>query len=161
MTQATQLSSVLSQTTNIWGFQPTNVTASSVSGYLMTHLTIELEPTRPSQVECGMSIQDLAAERDADPRKSAAMDRARRRHALSLEDSPAFSLAALRLSKGLSQTKLAHLMGVQQPYVARIEKGEDDLKTSTIEKFAVALGVSEIEVFKAIHATRSNRERVA
>ncbi|MGZ7132608.1 MAG: helix-turn-helix domain-containing protein [Halobacteriota archaeon] len=85
------------------------------------------------------------------------MARAREKLARRLDLAPELSLAKLRLQKGLSQTKLGELMGgVAQPQVARIERG-DDIKTSTIEKLAQALGVSPAEVFAAVMATRSSR----
>lgn len=103
------------------------------------------------------SATEMAAVYEADPLKAAAMARARGKLARRLEAFSELSLAQLRLEKGLSQTKLGELMGgVAQPQVARIERG-DDVKMSTIEKLAGALGVPAAKVFSAIMATRSAR----
>ncbi len=49
-------------------------------------------------------------------------------------------LAALRAERGLTQTQVAARMGTSQSVVARIESGEVDVKLSTLEKYAAAIG---------------------
>jgi DNA-binding transcriptional regulator YiaG len=49
-------------------------------------------------------------------------------------------LAELRKAKGLSQTVVAARMHTSQPTVAKLEAGEGDVKLSTIERFAAAIG---------------------
>jgi len=49
-------------------------------------------------------------------------------------------LAASREKLGLSQTVVAARMGTSQSAVARLEAGEIDVKFSTVERFAAALG---------------------
>src|SRR5438093_12665798 len=49
-------------------------------------------------------------------------------------------LAARREKLGLSQTVVAARMGTSQSAVARLEAGEIDVKFSTVERFAAALG---------------------
>ncbi|MHB0868059.1 MAG: helix-turn-helix domain-containing protein [Chloroflexota bacterium] len=49
-------------------------------------------------------------------------------------------LAALRVKRGLTQTQVAARMGTSQSVVARIESGEIDVKLSTLEKYAAAIG---------------------
>jgi DNA-binding XRE family transcriptional regulator len=51
-------------------------------------------------------------------------------------------LAAKRVEKGLSQKRVATLMGTTQPAVARLERGEIDPKLSTMQRYAEALGLS-------------------
>ena len=51
-------------------------------------------------------------------------------------------LAARRVEKGLSQKAVAKLMGTTQPALARLERGEIDPKLSTLERYAMALGVN-------------------
>lgn len=155
---ATPLSNESAQTTSAWAFQPTSVSPSSVSGIFYTHVTIDMTAPALSHAQDVTSISSLISERELDPRKSAALARARQKIATRLTDEPQFSLAKLRLQKGLSQARLATLMGVQQPYIARIERGDDDLKISTIENLAKALGESKETVFTAVSARRAERE---
>lgn len=51
-------------------------------------------------------------------------------------------LAARRVEMGLSQKVVAKLMGTTQPALARLERGEIDPKHSTLERYAIALGVN-------------------
>lgn len=61
---------------------------------------------------------------------------AARRHALA-ED-----LVQRRVRLGLSQTEVAARMGTSQSAVARLESGEADIRLSTLERYASALGCS-------------------
>ena len=49
-------------------------------------------------------------------------------------------LAAQRQAAGLSQTEVAARMGTSQSAVARLEAGEADLRMSTLERYAAAVG---------------------
>jgi DNA-binding XRE family transcriptional regulator len=49
-------------------------------------------------------------------------------------------LAARRQETGLSQTEVAARMGTSQSAVARLESGEADVRASTLERYAAALG---------------------
>ena len=49
-------------------------------------------------------------------------------------------LAARRQDAGLSQTEIAARMGTSQSAVARLESGAADVRTSTLERYAAALG---------------------
>jgi DNA-binding XRE family transcriptional regulator len=49
-------------------------------------------------------------------------------------------LAAQRQSAGLSQTQVAARMGTSQSAVARIEAGGADVRASTLERYAAAVG---------------------
>ena len=59
---------------------------------------------------------------------------AERRHALSGQ------LTALRHRIGLSQAEVAQRMGTSQSAVARFEAGDLDVRLSTVERYASALG---------------------
>ncbi|HET9728485.1 MAG TPA: helix-turn-helix domain-containing protein [Acidimicrobiia bacterium] len=59
---------------------------------------------------------------------------AERRRSLAAE------LVATRLELGLSQTEVAARMGTSQSAVARLESGDADVRLSTIERYAAALG---------------------
>lgn len=50
------------------------------------------------------------------------------------------SLTARRAEAGLSQTELAARMGTSQSAVARLEAGGADVRLSTLERYAAALG---------------------
>jgi transcriptional regulator with XRE-family HTH domain len=50
------------------------------------------------------------------------------------------ALVARRLSLGLSQTEVAARMHTSQSAVARLESGDADVRLSTIERYAAALG---------------------
>lgn len=50
------------------------------------------------------------------------------------------SLAEERRRRGLSQTLVAARMGTSQSALARLEKGENDPRLSTVERYALALG---------------------
>jgi predicted transcriptional regulator len=49
-------------------------------------------------------------------------------------------LVAQRLSLGLSQTEVAARMRTSQSAVARLESGDADVRLSTLERYAAALG---------------------
>ena len=49
-------------------------------------------------------------------------------------------LTGQRQSAGLSQTEVAARMGTSQSAVARIEAGEADVRVSTLERYAAAIG---------------------
>ena len=52
----------------------------------------------------------------------------------------AAALSARRVELGLSQTQVAARMGTSQSAVARLESGEADLRLSTLERYAAAIG---------------------
>src|SRR5579859_5964640 len=49
-------------------------------------------------------------------------------------------LAAQRQAAGLSQTEVAARMGTSQSAVARLESGTADVRASTLERYAAAIG---------------------
>jgi transcriptional regulator with XRE-family HTH domain len=49
-------------------------------------------------------------------------------------------LVTLRQAAGLSQTEVAARMGTSQSAVARLESGQGDLRLSSLERYANALG---------------------
>lgn len=49
-------------------------------------------------------------------------------------------LAAHRQAAGLSQTEVAARMGTSQSAVARLESGTTDVRASTLERYAAAVG---------------------
>jgi ribosome-binding protein aMBF1 (putative translation factor) len=76
-------------------------------------------------------FREMAARRMADERAAQmAEDRARL-----VRD-----LAAQRQAAGLSQTEVAARMGTSQSAVARLESGTADVRASTLERYAAAVG---------------------
>lgn len=112
--------------------------------------------TEPDEISASCSRRDRLSN---DPRKAAALQRARRRIAKALDSSVEFSIARLRLNAGLSQSELARLMGTQQPAIARLEKGQTDPQLSTMQKLADAFGVSPTTVMEAFINTKSVLEK--
>lgn len=51
-------------------------------------------------------------------------------------------LAAIRKSRGLSQTELAELANVEQPTISRIERGFDGVTLRVLKQLAEALDIS-------------------
>jgi ribosome-binding protein aMBF1 (putative translation factor) len=49
-------------------------------------------------------------------------------------------LAGQRQAAGVSQTEIAARMGTSQSAVARLEAGEADVRASTLERYAAAIG---------------------
>lgn len=64
------------------------------------------------------------------------------------EDAAMLSLKKIRRSKGLSQTQLADMVGCDQGYIAKIEKGTANPTLSMIEDIARALKVSPAALFE-------------
>ena len=50
------------------------------------------------------------------------------------------ALTSCRAQLGLSQTEVAARMGTSQSAVARLEAGDADVRLSTLERYAAALG---------------------
>ncbi|MGZ6977103.1 MAG: helix-turn-helix domain-containing protein [Acidimicrobiia bacterium] len=74
------------------------------------------------------------SERRHDPVFPGFKEAAARRHAL------ADALVEKRGALGLSQTEVAARMGTSQSAVARLESGDADIRLSTLERYAAALG---------------------
>lgn len=123
------------------------------------HVTFAVSAEKPpAKPIIGTPIGALIAKREQDPKRAAALTRARKKIGEMLSDDSGLSLSRLRLAKGLSQAKLAEMMGSQQPYIARIESGgDDDIKYSTMQKFAEALEVDVSTICAAIQSMREAR----
>lgn len=51
------------------------------------------------------------------------------------------TLKRLRLERGLSQQRLAELIGSKQSHISRIERGTEDIQKSVMRKLRDALGI--------------------
>jgi DNA-binding XRE family transcriptional regulator len=74
------------------------------------------------------------SERRHEPILPGFKEMAARRHALARE------LTARRVDLGLTQTEVAARMGTSQSAVARLEAGSLDVRMSTLERYAAAVG---------------------
>lgn len=159
MISNTQLSNGSALITSDLGFILTNDTPTFKAGFAVKYVEVYVNCAGRPDVH-GTPIVEFIQTRERTPAKAAAFARARQRLAVKIGDAAQFSLTALRLSKGISQAKLAELIDSQQPYIARIEKGDADVMFSTIEKLAKALNVSIGEVAEAVRATRDARSNM-
>ena len=55
-----------------------------------------------------------------------------------------------RMSKGLSQEKLAELSGCHHTYIGQLERGEKNATVESIEKISLALNVSLSTLFEKL-----------
>lgn len=110
--------------------------------------------TVTTETEDSSGASDRRARLSANPKRAAALQRARQRISREINDDSIFSIAKLRLNAGLSQAELAKIMDTQQPAIARMEKGAVEPKLSTMEKLAEVLGVSVEVVVRAFINTR-------
>jgi ribosome-binding protein aMBF1 (putative translation factor) len=90
---------------------------------------------------------------EQDPGTAVRLARDRTRPAAAVDTT--VTVRKLRLSAGLSQTKLARLAGTTQPYVARLEAGSLDPGTDKLARLAAALSVSPVALFNAVRAQRA------
>lgn len=95
-------------------------------------------------------IDDIVRTRENNPRHSAALARARQRLAMHIDEAQKTTLASLRLKAGLSQARIAELLGNSQSGYSLIESGRRDILYSTFEKLIALLHVSRDELAGAI-----------
>lgn len=69
------------------------------------------------------------------------------------EDLPK-DLTSLRLSRGLSQSQLATLVGQRQPNISAIESGSRKPDRETVRKIAAALDVAIEDIYDALESKR-------
>lgn len=102
--------------------------------------------TRP--LKGSVTLSDFVAELEADETMALHLQEARKSLSPVLDSK--LSLRQLRLATGLSQAKLGAAAGITQSHIARIESGSCDPGTETVAKLAHAIGVEDVEVFRAI-----------
>ena len=56
----------------------------------------------------------------------------------------------IRVSRGLSQERLAELCGLHRTYIGAVERGERNISLVNIKKIATALNVSVSELTKSL-----------
>lgn len=101
-------------------------------------------------------IDDIVRARENNPRHASALARARQRLATQVEGvSQQSTVASLRLKAGLSQAKVADLLGNSQSSYSLIESGRRaDILLSTFEKLAEIFQVSRDELSAALKHAR-------
>ncbi|WP_216352734.1 helix-turn-helix domain-containing protein [Paraburkholderia phenazinium] len=127
--------------------------SSPSSGASILQFVFVPSPRLPAHRGDGRPLADLTAKYEADPRKLAALQRARGRLAEKIVEAKGGqrSLAAMRLAAGLSQTQLAEKTGILQPQIARLEAGAiANAGAKTIRKLREALGVSGDEILDSV-----------
>lgn len=99
----------------------------------------------------GERITERIARMEGNPKRAAAMAKARQRLGqwMANEGPEPHGLAALRLSAGLSQKQLAEKLGTQQSNISRWEANRGDIQLSTLKSLAEALGVTVADVIQA------------
>jgi ribosome-binding protein aMBF1 (putative translation factor) len=104
-----------------------------------------------------VEIDDVIKRSEVNPRRAAALVRARARLAEQMDASGPVTLASLRLRSGLSQAALADRIKNSQPSYSKIEAGKSDVHFSTMEKLSEALGVGIEEIARAIKETKGQQ----
>lgn len=66
----------------------------------------------------------------------------------------------LRLSKGISQERLAELTGLHRTYVASAERGERNVSLENICRIAGGLGCEPVELLAGIPAVPPKEPRI-
>ncbi len=62
----------------------------------------------------------------------------------------------LRMSKNLSQERLAEIAGVHRTYIGMIERGEKNISLANIAKIAKSLNIHIYEIFQRIECQEMN-----
>lgn len=106
-----------------------------------------------------VEVDDVVRNSEANPRRAAALASARQRLANQLTDADSkINLSALRLKAGLSQAKVAAMLGNSQSSYSMIESGRrGDILHSTFEKLVEILNVSRDELANALKNTQEAR----
>jgi DNA-binding XRE family transcriptional regulator len=101
-------------------------------------------------------IDDVVRKNESNPRRAVALARARQRLAKQVEDvAQKSTLASLRLKAGLSQSKVAELLGNSQSGYSLIESGRRaDIFLSTFEKLIQILHISRDDLATALKNTQ-------
>lgn len=101
-------------------------------------------------------IDDVVRARENNPRHASALARARKRMATQVEEvAQKTTVASLRLKAGLSQAKVAELLGNSQSSYSLIESGRRaDILLSTFEKLTDIFQVSRDELAASLKNTQ-------
>jgi ribosome-binding protein aMBF1 (putative translation factor) len=136
-------------------FLPTHTSRDLTAGYVCYPVVVYHNEKVQSIVSqksiTGANVHERMARLERNPARAEALARARKRlGAWMADEMPDRGLAALRMKAGMSQAKLAELMGTQQSNISRWEKSTGDMQLSTMQKLAQVLGVDTTDVLHAI-----------
>ena len=171
MTPSTQPSVTLWLDTSNVQFQPTLDLGVAQTGFATFRATLYANDKwvdisnsladDPAILRGGSEAGEFLARRQRDPERAKRLSKAREKlgQALVATYGEASGLAALRLSKGLSQTELAARMETQQPSIARWERAPQNMQFDTMEDMAHALGVELLAVIQAIKSQKSAHQK--
>lgn len=108
---------------------------------------------------CYTEVDDVVRKSEAGSRRAAALVRARQRLAVQVAEAESkTTLSTLRLRAGLSQAKVAELLGNSQSSYSMIESGRrGDVLHSTFEKLVEIFGVSRDELADALKNIQESR----
>lgn len=102
-------------------------------------------------------LDDVVKRSEQIPSRRLAINRARQKLAVKARDDGKITLVALRLEAGLSQAKLAELLGNSQSGYSLIESGKRDIFYATFERLREILNVSRDTLAEAIKNTQEIR----
>jgi ribosome-binding protein aMBF1 (putative translation factor) len=102
-------------------------------------------------------LDDVVKRSEQIPSRQLAINRARQKLAVKARDDGKITLVALRLEAGLSQAKLAELLGNSQSGYSLIESGKRDIFYATFERLREILNVSRDTLAEAIKNTQEIR----
>ncbi|MDN7895904.1 helix-turn-helix transcriptional regulator [Burkholderia cepacia] len=163
-TTLTQSSGDCSPTMRVLGYFPSTNSGPAVTqtegwivcAFPVTRQTFEANEVHahPEAVSHRSRPADIVAKHEANPSRKAALERARARLGKKIATVEGVdTLTSLRLERGLSQSRLADLIGSKQPYIARLEKGEiPNVSATVIRKLREALGVTADQIIDALAA---------
>lgn len=104
-------------------------------------------------------ISDIVAKAEQNPRRKAALEKARAKIAEQHYGDEGLTVRTARLKRGLSQAALAEMINSSQPHVARIEKGTENILWETMGKLCKALEVDMNQLDTMLQAQRQIWER--
>ncbi|WP_083970489.1 helix-turn-helix domain-containing protein [Halomonas sp. S2151] len=87
------------------------------------------------------SIQDVVESSEQNPKRKAALQRARNRISRQIDQEIGPTVRTSRLAKGWSQVTMADALGTSQSHVARIERGSENVTLETMRKLCNVLEV--------------------
>jgi len=118
--------------------------------------SIKASVVHPPQRSGWSDIRERLARLEQNPKRAAALARARKRLAEELHTHT--NLSALRLKAGLSQAEVARRIGTSQSHLSRIESGQEDPRRTTLVKIARELGETLDVVSNAIDACQGEKD---
>lgn len=70
-----------------------------------------------------------------------------------------YRIRQLRKEQGLSQERLALMVGVERAYLAKVELGSRNATIDVLEKIATGLGITLADLFDSSSASPTNQKK--